>query len=395
MEKLRFGIGISMNGEVVIINTFDLGAVINLAKLKKILLEATKKDLEKKRAAPKYAAIPSVEYLQMPSVKLDTNIGTIDFSVNARFFSQGAVTITMRTDFSVDRLSSLMKYYNLQIKSIDKEGKEGEGKEGAKNILDYALRITNDFRVKIKDALEEPYSVEVEPRQYYVFSIYDSKKKPREFVEEDTREIAGLLRNEPHFSELSEEEIKDALKERHSYFSNDLAIIDWNAALIMEPKGEYEDTLLIIELANMQVVEMAAYNAYFDKVLQKAYDDIEFAFSQTGKSRERAREMVRELREARLDLIELTTDLFNAIMLFGDWYLAKLHRACLDKFDLEEYREVVIYKLDTLEKLFQIVKAEIEQEASDKEAKRGNMLEAIIVVLIVIEVLLFVWEIIK
>ncbi|MEM2899661.1 MAG: hypothetical protein QXT63_02610 [Thermoplasmata archaeon] len=376
-----------MKGEVIIIHTFDVGAVINLKKLKNILLEATKKDVEKKRAAPKYAAIPTAEYLHMPSVKLDTNIGVIDISVSARFFSQGAVTITMRTDFSVDKLSSLMKYYNIQIK-------EG-GLDGGKNLLDYAVKIMDDFRVKIKDALEEPYSVHVEPRQYYVFSIYDSKKMPREFVEEDTREIAGLLRNEPSFLELSEEEIKDALKERHSYFSNDLAIIDWNAALIMEPKGEYEDTLLIIELANMQVVEMAAYNAYFDKVLQKAYDDIELAFSRAGKKQERAREMVRELREVRLDLIELTSDLFNAAMLFGDWYLAKLHRACLDKFDLEEYRELVIYKLDTLDKLFQIVKSETEQEASDREAKRGNLLEAIIVVLIVVEVLLFVWEIAK
>jgi uncharacterized Rmd1/YagE family protein len=129
--------------------------------------------------------------------------------------------------------------------------------------------------------------------------------------------------------------------------------------------------------------------------LQKAYDDIELAFSRAGRKQERAREMVRELREVRLDLIELTSDLFNAAMLFGDWYLAKLHRACLDKFDLEEYRELVIYKLDTLDKLFQIVKSETEQEASDREARRGNLLEAIIVVLIVVEVLLFVWDIAK
>ncbi len=372
-----------MNGEVIIIHTFDIGAVINLSRLKELLLDATTRDVEKKRAAPKLATVPTAEHVQLPNVRFETNIGPIEFSVNARVFSLGAVTITMRTGFSAENLPALMRYYNLELK--------GEHK----SLLDYATKKKDELKERIAGAFEEPYSAVVEPKQYYVFSIYDSKKTPRQFVEQDTREIAGVLRNEPRYSDLSEEEIKDALKERHSYFSNDLAIIDWDAAIIMEPKGQYEDTLLIIEIANMQVVEMAVYNAYFDRVLQKAYDDIEVAFSRAQRDRERAKKSVHELGETRLDLIELTSDLFNATTLFGDWYLAKLHRACLDKFDLAEYQAQVNDKLDTLEKLFQIAKSETEQEASDREAKRGNLLELIIVVLIVVEVALFAWEMVR
>jgi hypothetical protein len=190
--------------------------------------------------------------------------------------------------------------------------------------------------------------------------------------------IARLLRSEP--DPLSDQETGDALATRVSFGASDVALIDWNAALLYD--REPEDVRAVLEFANLQLLEMRFLDAGLDRALDRSYEMIGQTQRWPGLRLPRAaRRELRRVAQMQVDGAILFERVNNAIKLLGDQYLARVYRATLQRYRLPEWNSGILRKLETIESIYQ----KVHDQAS---GLRMEMLEWIIIGLIAFEIVL-------
>src|SRR6185503_8741098 len=88
------------------------------------------------------------------------------------------------------------------------------------------------------------------------------------------RPVASLLTQEPDIDHLSRQEADESTMRYLSYYEHDLVVIDWDAALIIDDPQNFDETLHVIELANLQLAELEAYDRLLDDALDRSYRDL-------------------------------------------------------------------------------------------------------------------------
>ena len=71
---------------------------------------------------------------------------------------------------------------------------------------------------------------------------------------------------------LSDQEIEDALAVRISYSMNDILLVDWNAALLVDSEGD--DVRALLEFSNVELLEMRYVDQKLDRALDQAYETL-------------------------------------------------------------------------------------------------------------------------
>jgi len=151
--------------------------------------------------------------------------------------------------------------------------------------------------------------------------------------------------------------------------------VDWDAALVAGAGGSLDEVLHIMELANVQLVELAAYDRLLDGVLERSYRDV------ARRGLATRADVHRNLREIRLDLARLSDELGNITKFFGDWYLAKIYEQLSARFHLDQWRDVIDEKLNTVGDLHELLQ-------QDRTNRWMVILETTIVLLFILDVLL-------
>ena len=189
--------------------------------------------------------------------------------------------------------------------------------------------------------------------------------------------LAQLLRAER--SPLSEQEIADALGTRVSFGPGDLALIDWNGAILFDDVPE--DVRAVLEFANVQLLEMRFLDRQLDSSLDQAFEALgrrEWSRLWKPSAFEHDLDQVSRLQ---VDAAILFERVSNALKLLGDQYLARVYRQASQRFRLHEWNASILRKLDTLDGIYQKI-----QDRAD--ARRMEFLEWIIIVLILVSTLL-------
>jgi len=189
------------------------------------------------------------------------------------------------------------------------------------------------------------------------------------------REVASLLTQEPDIDHLSKQEADESTGRYLSYYEHDLVVMDWDAALIMDDPQHFDETLYVMELANLQLAELEAYDRILDDALERSYRDL------GEKPLRRKGDVLRELREIRVDLARLSDELSNITKFFGDWHLARIYENISARFHLGDWHRTIDEKLETLDNLYQLLQ-------HDQTNRLMLILEATIVLLFVIDLLL-------
>jgi hypothetical protein len=231
----------------------------------------------------------------------------------------------------------------------------------------------------IESAVTKPGIADLS-EDYTVFQI-DELEPAIELEALHTRyaaDVARLLRSET--DALSGEEMTDALSNRVSFGVHDVAIIDWNAALLWDK--EPEDVQAVLEFANIQLLEMRFLDAELDRALDRAYEVMVLPSTSSRQRLPRsARAELARVAKMQVDGAILFERVSNALKLLGDQYLARVYRACSQRYRLTEWNTGILRKLETIESIY--------QKAHDARTNvRMEMLEWIIVVLIVVEIVL-------
>ena len=198
--------------------------------------------------------------------------------------------------------------------------------------------------------------------------------------------VAALLLAEPGGEGLSAQAVESALSARLSYSNADAAAIDWNAALILG--HDEEDSLDVLEFANVQLLEMRLLDDRLDAALDRSYAGLlrrdargELPRSPSALIFDPHRAERRRLAAMQMESAVLFEGVNNALKLVGDQHLARLYAAAAKRFHLADWDRTILRKLHTVEGLYQKL-------ADEQATRRMEVLEWIIIVLIAVSIVL-------
>jgi len=192
--------------------------------------------------------------------------------------------------------------------------------------------------------------------------------------------LVELLLGEPRV--LTEDARRNLLSRRFSYTEHDLAVLSWDAALVVEPAAGDQDVEFVLEFANAQLLELRVYDAYLDAELPQLYDRASLARrSPAALLVRRFEHVLAALHTLVADTTEVVERVENGLKVTNDVYLARIYQAALAMFREDAWRLGVARKLG----IFRDTYAMLNDEA---QTARGNVLEVIIILLIVIEVVM-------
>jgi hypothetical protein len=194
----------------------------------------------------------------------------------------------------------------------------------------------------------------------------------------DSPVVAKLLLGEPGPKNLSKEARRDVLQHAHSYFEDDLAIIDWNSAFVLEPSGS-RDIPDILEFATSQLLELRYYDGLLDRELGRIYDDFGTARRQRRAIfRSPYEKLAREVQRRLVELTEFTERVDNALKVVGDFYLARVYQSAVKRFRIPSWQASVDGKQALVAQAYNLLKGEV-------DTRRSTLLEIVVIVLILLE----------
>jgi hypothetical protein len=331
-------------GEVVYIYAYDIAYDIKNEPVEKVLGQPTKDYLVgPSKRIPKQMFFYRPRLAEFAPEKRVLRSGqTLEIKKSVKIFGVGAMTIQVRVPFVVDRLEDLVGYHDLKFAERSLEEEVAEFAESVrKDLAPYCVR---------------PVPALMQAEAYTVFCLAclpgvaeGQGVRAEDWLTANRRRVAALLMQEENTEALSEQEVGESTGLYLSYYGDDLVVVDWDSAIVVGQQDALDDLLHIMELANVQLVELAAYDRVLDEALQLAYSDV---------NRQKARSagaVLPNLRELRIDLARLSDELSNITKFFGDWHLAKTHRNLADRFHLSDWQRVIGEKTRTLDGLYQIL----------------------------------------
>lgn len=216
--------------------------------------------------------------------------------------------------------------------------------------------------------------------EYLIFQVsaFEGGMPPDELHLAHAQDLARLLRAER--DPLSEQEVADALSARISFGPGDVAIVDWNAALVYD--AEPQDVISVLEFANLQLLELRYLDLRLDRALDRSH---EILGARRGWTQLRlpgtTRAELRRVAQFRVDGAILYEQVNNALKLVGDQYLARVYRAAAQRYRLTEWNAGILRKLETIEDIYE----KVHDHATEI---RMEVLEWIIIALIALELVM-------
>ncbi len=356
-------------GEVVYIYAFDVAYDMGRQPVRELLGQPVAQfAVDATKRSPKQLFFYKPQMVRLPPMERVGPYGPVRVERAIKLLPVGALSITVRVPFEVKHLEDLVVFHDLRL---------GNGA-----LSDEVRQLAQDVVTELKAHFVRPHPQLFEEEAYTVFCIASPLVTPdgvtlnaENWFQAHRRKVAALLTQEPDMDSLSKQESDESTGRFLSYYETDLVVVDWDAALIIDEPQDFDETLYIMELANLQLAELEAYDRILDAALERSYRDL-------GERPLRSRgDVLRELRELRIDLARFSDELSNITKFFGDWHLARIYEKISSRFHLGDWHRTIGGKLQTLDDLYQLLK-------HDQTNRWMMILEATIVLLFVIDLVM-------
>ncbi|MCL4220867.1 MAG: hypothetical protein KJZ65_05825 [Phycisphaerales bacterium] len=356
---------LDLTGFCYVFFAFDLGFQVDLDTAAVLAGDSTRqRAVRARRSAPLwFDYTPPPLRLGITGTPLEVGGLATDASIDVLVYDFGAALLTYRLPLPPDpadwaRLSSAL-------------------------YADQSLRADATSRVSgvldaIRPAVQRP-RLHPSVEDYTVFAAtgWNADMPLDRLLAEHQSDVARCIEAEP--APLAPEQIGRIVAGRTSYGTDDLAIIDWNAAVLFDPAPE--DVLAVLQHANVELLELRVLDQELDDMLDKSDETL------AALSRRRLWPVFKEHRMlarfagAQTDAAVLFEGVNNAIKLLGNQYLARLYRLTAERLDLPAWQRSVQRKLAATDSVY--------QKMSDvASTRRLETLEWVIIILIALSMVL-------
>lgn len=337
---------------------FDWGDEIDLEQVRGIAPAESLALARRPRTPMSFSYHPAPLQLTIEPVRIQLGpLGTVAAATRITLFDFASVSVSLRLPFTLahEELPKLA----------------GVLADPAENVQSVRQAIVPLFQQLLPAIRGASFNVDL-VEEYFVFEFpHDAPDLSQ------SRWIANLVHLEN--VELSEQEAEEALRLHLSYSPTDLLVADWAAAVLFD--RDCEETLQAIEFANSQLLQ----NRSLDQRLDASFAEADKLIRRLTRGRlpfwRLFNRPLRTLGELKVDASALFERTGNALKLIGDPYLARVYRMLSTRFHLETWEKSIVGKVGVVEDVYQVL-------ADQAAAYRGEFLEILVVLLILIEIVL-------
>jgi hypothetical protein len=219
---------------------------------------------------------------------------------------------------------------------------------------------------------------------YLVVEIHEFKEaggiQPpgEEILASHGEELIQLIRGEA--LPLALKSAEEALQSSLSYYPSDLVVVGAHGAVVYDSPEDAAAVTQILEYAKMQLLEFRYYDRFVTRVLAEFYTALEQKRNVLVSRWKLPREAQR-FNTIRLDVMDLTERIDNAIKFVSDIYYARIYRLAATRMGVQDYRKLVEQKLETFGELY-------DSMVDRYNETRSFVLEVLVAILAVLDVVL-------
>jgi len=356
------------SGEIAYIYAFDIAYEIKGSVASLLGQPVTATTLDPSKRTPRQSFLYRSQLVNLPDVHLDVDRESRRVSAKrtVRLLPTGAISITFRLPFHQKSLPDMVSYHLPSFGVIE--------------LQEQARQLAHQIITELGEACVRPHDNLPAEEAYTVFCITSPTDDAQGWLETNRAAVAALLTQEENPADLATEEIEESIGQRLSYYRQDVTIIDWDAALLVDNPRNVLETLHVIELANLHLAELEAFDRLLDGVLDRAYRDVRSPNMRVKTG------VLKDLKEIRMDMARFGDELSNATKFLGDWHYARVYQLLSRRFHLDDWQSNITTKLKTLDDLYQMLQ-------NDRNHRLMTTLEVAVVLMFLIEILptLLVW----
>lgn len=233
----------------------------------------------------------------------------------------------------------------LTLKAVPPENYLVEASTEHPDIFGPGVLQLKDKMVQAAEAMLIKQPVEPDFKEEFTFyCVSGYRGDPRQFFSVGQR-IVPLLKSEN--VELSQMEIDKTLHESSlQYAKDDLTIIDWDGAFIFDIHRDWQDTIDVLEVANVNLLRLRRLDQLLDHRLDVMAGILQRVPKISGRE---VRSMLTELMRLRTQSVAEFEHAERDIQLIGDWYAGRLYAVASKKLHLDRWRQSIRQVLESLE----------------------------------------------
>jgi hypothetical protein len=361
---------LTVRGAAVIYRLFDIGYAIELDRVQALFAPSAPE-----RSRPARVEAQALQIANPPvgvalggrQIRVDGS--TCAAALSVRFFDFGVCSLQLEVfppgELPWDDFTSFAR-------ALDR----------SPDVEELLARELDALRTRVEPAVERPGLAPVR-EEYMVFrlsSLRGADGKPSPNAVLTNERLAPLLLGEPR--PLAPTALRDLLAHRFSYYADDLVVLTWENALVLEPAANDRDVEYILEFANAQLLELRVYDALLDAELPLMYDRIAEARQRRQPLPTRRFQGVLAGLQTRVaDVTETVERAENALKVTDDVYLARLYGAALELFRASAWRSGIERKLEIFRETYAMLNGEA-------QSARAELLELAVLVIIGAELVL-------
>jgi hypothetical protein len=359
--------GIYVDGAAILFRLHDVAYTLDLERAAELLAPSAPERVRPTRA--------EAQALQIKNLPVNAFLGSYPLSVrnvacsaqvSVRLFDFGVCS--MRAEINAPGRLSWQEYGDFAAEAV-----------GSPAISALIERELAQLLERLAPATERAALSRVK-EQYVVYRMValrdsaDKKLTPDVLTDDD---IASLMLREPR--DLSDAARRKLLPHRFSFYHDDLAVLTWDSALIVEPALQDRDVEYVVEFANAQLLQLRVYDEMLDAALPVMYDNVAAVRGRRSPLlRRKYRPVLVSLQTLVADVTETVEHSDNALKVTDDVYLADIYDAALRVFRSGPWRAAIERKLTIVRDTYAMLDAEA-------QAARAELLEIAIVVIILAE----------
>lgn len=356
-----------LKGSILIHRVFDVGGEVNLAQAEKLLSEDSKSLRLTLATDTRKAIIIKEAPLKVVLGSTPLTLAGADFRAGtfARIWNYGVISITL--ELPINEETSWTELVNL-----------AGGIEASEHVHTAAAAAKDALKKRILDAIRRPteWGAHEDYITYFIEKL-DGVKNPRELLGKADIPALILAEGREPLSETSRDLITENVLQ---YADSDMAVIDWNSALLIEPDGQ-RDVADVIEFSLTHLLEFRYYDDLLNLKLDELYDTIEQKKEGiVNIFKNFYADIAEESSTKYIEFSEFLGRIENSLKTVGDPYLATVFRSSAEQFRFDDWRKSISRKMETLADITQILQGEV-------NSKRSHWLEIIIIVLIAMEMI--------
>jgi hypothetical protein len=359
------------HGEVVYIYAFDVAYDTARKPIGELLGQPVAQfAVDASKRSPRQSFFYKPQMVRLPPLQRTGPLGTVSIERIIKLLPVGAISITVRVPFVCEQFEDLVAFHDLQWQECA--------------LYEDVRKLAQQITTELRGHLVRPHLQLPEEEAYTVFCIASPVRNANgdpinaeQWFQAHRRQIAALLTQEEKMEKLSKQEAEESTGRYLSYYDNDIVVIDWDAALLVDEPQDFDESLYIMELANLQLAELEAYDRLLDDALERSYRDL------GGRPLRSRANIMRDLRDIRIDMARFNDELSNITKFFGDWHLARIYEKISARFHLADWHRTIDGKVKTLDDLYQLLK-------HDQNNRMMLWLEVTIVLLFVIDLIILV-----